>query len=799
MKKFSCLLLFVFLSATSCLSRKQQEPTDTALNEAVEKRTWQGIPGLERTAGGRLFFSWFTGGVWEPDPENMVLLCYSDDGGKTHSPLQVMGSYFSDGNRAYDPVPWIDPKGRLWYIFCRSNMTTGEHGVYARICDNPDMPEPVFSPEFRIGFDVPYSFRLNKPTVLSSGEWLMPVTFVNDSVYSWFAGISASRAGGDWQEAGKKRLLQGVGISYDEGKTWKLHGAVEAPPWALECMVTELKDGRLRMLIRTGSGYLWESFSTDKGVTWSEGQRSEIASPGSRYFIRRLSSGNLLLVNHYNYDGRSHLTAQISVDDGMTWNEGLLLDPRKSVSYPDGVEDKNGVIWIIYDYDREGEGEILLAKFREEDVVQGKNVSGEVLLQHVINKIPDKNYPLDRDKEKKFYQMTEEESKEYEADVWRQIADLALIPPKINTTPSSVYDADQQDYVMALTNEITPKGRHWAAWIGNCDCPNAILLAAKSDDDGKTWSKPCLVIDAHLSKFPVPRTVILGNFWTDPSGRLWLFFDQTMNHHDGRGGLWVTICENPDADNPVWSAPKRIWHGGMLNKPTILSSGEWLLCTYLLQTEHTMLYPSLITWWYHNDHAFSQLEPYRGVNLLASKDQGKTWELRSVQKFPEPDWHEPMVVEKQNGQLWMLTRTRKGLMETFSEDKGYTWSEPALTENFKHPASRFFFRKLASGRILLIKNGDKLNEHNGRNQFSAWLSDDDGQTWAGGLIIDDRPRVTYPDGTQGPDGTIYITYDHNRGDGEFMMAKFTEEDILAGKIVSPNAQLKMVVFKPGKK
>ena len=226
MKKFSCLLLFVFLSATSCLNRKQQEPSDIVLKEAIEKRTWQGIPGLERTDKGRLFFSWNTGGVWEPDPENIVLLCFSDDGGQTHSPLQVMGSYFSDGNRAYDPVPWIDPKGLLWYIFCRSNMTTGEHGVYARICDNPDMPEPVFSPEFRIGFDVPYSFRLNKPTVLSSGEWLMPVTFVNDSVYSWFAGISASRAGGDWQEAGKKRLLQGVGISYDEGKTWKLHGAV---------------------------------------------------------------------------------------------------------------------------------------------------------------------------------------------------------------------------------------------------------------------------------------------------------------------------------------------------------------------------------------------------------------------------------------------------------------------------------------------------------------------------------------------------------------------------------------------
>ena len=424
--------------------------------------------------------------------------------------------------------------------------------------------------------------------------------------------------------------------------------------------------------------------------------------------------------------------------------------------------------------------------------------SGNVFCQTYLT---DKNYPLGKEDEIKFYSMTEEEAKAYEIELWRRISDLALIPPKINTAPASLYDADQQNYVMALTNEITPKGRHWVAWIGNCDCPNAILLAAKSDDGGKTWSRPCIVIDAQSPKLPVPRTVIVGNFWTDPTGRLWLFFDQNMNLQDGRGGLWVTVCDNPDADEPVWSAPKRIWHGCMLNKPTVLSSGEWLLCTYLMQTEHTY---SVHTnpahhWGYYNVHTFSQLEPYRGVNLLASKDQGKTWELRSVQKFPNPDWHEPMVVEKKNGQLWMLTRTGTGIMETFSDDKGYTWTDPIPSEKFKHPNSRFFFRKLASGRILLIKNGDKLNEHNGRNQFSAWLTEDDGQTWKGGLVIEDRPNVSYPDGTQAPDGTIYVTYEHNRGPGEITMAKFTEEDVLAGKIVNPDSRLKMVVVQPKKR
>lgn len=352
---------------------------DAALKEAVETRTWQGIPGLERTAKGRLFFTWFTGDIREPRALNMVLLCYSDDGGKTHTPPQVLGAP-KDGSRCFDPVPWIDPKGRLWYLYNRGNKTSGQHAVYARICDDPDAPAPVFGPEFRVGFDVHYSFRMNKPTVLSTGEWVMPVTHINEPVFEWVVG----------KKNNTQQHLEGVGISRDEGKTWKLYGAVSSPPWALEGMVTELKDGRLWLLIRTGGGYLWESFSSDKGVTWSEGRQSKIASPGSRFFIRRLKSGNLLLVNHYKFDKRSHLTAQLSTDDGKTWNEGLLLDSRKGVSYPDGVEDKDGTIWITYDHDRRGTGDILMAKFREEDVAAGKNVSGTVVLRHVIDSLEHK-------------------------------------------------------------------------------------------------------------------------------------------------------------------------------------------------------------------------------------------------------------------------------------------------------------------------------------------------------------------------------------------------------------------------
>lgn len=235
-----------------------------------------------------------------------------------------------------------------------------------------------------MGFDeAPLAFRMNKPTVLSTGEWVLPVTHAPELTFDWFAGA---------------KQLQGVAVSRDRGRSWKLYGSLKAPNWALENMVVELRDRRLWMLIRTGSGFLWESFSTDRGTTWSEPAQTRIANPGSRFFIRRLASGSLLLVNHYRFQGRSHLTAQLSTDEGKSWNDGLLLDERPGVSYPDGVEARNGTITVVYDRDRQGLGEILMATFQEKDVFAGRNVSGKVSLRQLVSRLgpPDPKAAADR-------------------------------------------------------------------------------------------------------------------------------------------------------------------------------------------------------------------------------------------------------------------------------------------------------------------------------------------------------------------------------------------------------------------
>ncbi|MEI7773148.1 MAG: sialidase family protein, partial [Verrucomicrobiota bacterium] len=171
-------LAILLLAAGACVSNAK-EPADLL-------RTWQGIPGLERTSKGRLYVSWFSGGRQEPAVENTVYLKRSDDGGHTFSQPQPMAGPLH-GSRCYDPTLWLDPTGRLWFIFNRSNRETPAHGVYARLCEAPDAPEPVWTPEFRVGFDeTPFSFRMNKPTVLQNGTWILPVTHASSTTKSRF-------------------------------------------------------------------------------------------------------------------------------------------------------------------------------------------------------------------------------------------------------------------------------------------------------------------------------------------------------------------------------------------------------------------------------------------------------------------------------------------------------------------------------------------------------------------------------------------------------------------------------------
>lgn len=374
------------------------------------------------------------------------------------------------------------------------------------------------------------------------------------------------------------------------------------------------------------------------------------------------------------------------------------------------------------------------------------------------------------------------------APVAKEILDLSLEPPFVDTDPAPKYSDAQRDYAMVIGMDRTPKGRIWAAWVAGGDSDLGYFVAATSDDSGKTWSAPRFVIDPPEAPNGIRRRILVGNFWTDPTGKLWLFFDYSLGYFDGRAGAWAITCDNPDADKPTWSAPRRIWHGATLNKPIVTKSGEWLMPISLWSRK--LIRPASLA-----VGGYPELDPLRMANIFASTDQGATWERRGGALIPETDFDEHMFVELKDGRLRMLARTKYGIAETFSSDAGRTWTEPQPSK-LKNVSARFFFRKLASGNLLLVKNGPLDERLKSRAQMTAYLSDDDGETWRGGLVIDDRNGVSYPDGFQAPDGTISILHDRNRADDrEILMARFTEADVLAGKFEYPGSGGKILVNK----
>ena len=145
-----------------------------------------------------------------------------------------------------------------------------------------------------------------------------------------------------------------------------------------------------------------------------------------------------------------------------------------------------------------------------------------------------------------------------------------------------------------------------------------------------------------------------------------------------------------------------------------------------------------------------------------------------------------------------MIRTNAGLYQSDSKDGGRIWSEPSPLPGFPGAVTRACMRRLHSGNFLLVFHDVDQNKSGGypRARMTAWLSQDEGRTWPHKLVIDERDRVSYPDATEAPDGRIYITYDHGRyeaGEKQILYSIIREADIRAGKVVSPDAKLKLVI------
>ena len=380
---------------------------------------------------------------------------------------------------------------------------------------------------------------------------------------------------------------------------------------------------------------------------------------------------------------------------------------------------------------------------------------------------------------------------------WGEEDDPALEAARVITDPGPEYADATRKFQGIPGIEQARNGRLWALWYSGDtrEGPLNYVVLATSGDAGKSWSGPRVVIDCD----GFVRAFDAG-LWHDPKGRLWVYWAQAAGHWDGRAGVWAMMTRDSGAERPKWSAPRRISDGVLLNKPIVRKNGEWLLpvmiwskpanLRFINQRDKLNLSAERVRALVH------QLGDACGAHVFSSKDGGRTFASIGKARFAEEDSAtEHMLIERRDGSLWMLARTRYGIGESFSSDGGRTWTAPR-DSGIAHPSTRFFIRRLRSGRLLLVKN--RPPDGKARSHMTALVSDDDGRTWNGGLLLDERANVSYPDGAEGRDGLIRVVYDRERFTArEILMAAFREADVAAGKCVSAGARLRVLVNRAG--
>jgi len=161
---------------------------------------------------------------------------------------------------------------------------------------------------------------------LSTGRILLPVGYsatVND-VY------------------GSDRAIGYVWYSDDEGHTWQRSlDALTLPHAALEPSVAELQNGNILLSLRTREErVIYQSISTDGGLTWAQPTKIEIQSPSATNTVMRLpATGDIALFwnNDFSASGvdRRPLTVILSSDNGLTYhNIRSLVDCDYPTPWP---------------------------------------------------------------------------------------------------------------------------------------------------------------------------------------------------------------------------------------------------------------------------------------------------------------------------------------------------------------------------------------------------------------------------------------------------------------------------------
>ena len=164
--------------------------------------------------------------------------------------------------------------------------------------------------------------------------------------------------------SGKKAETVGWANTFysdDEGQTWREGQWLKATVADQLCepITFECADGKVKMLVRTGMGFLYQADSKDGGETWGVEYPTTLRSPCAPFFLRKdpytgwvfIAWCNSFPAPVHQYP-RSPLSLGVSRDDGKTWEFicDIENDPMSNYGYPSIFFTKDTILISYYEH-----------------------------------------------------------------------------------------------------------------------------------------------------------------------------------------------------------------------------------------------------------------------------------------------------------------------------------------------------------------------------------------------------------------------------------------------------------------
>jgi len=127
----------------------------------------------------------------------------------------------------------------------------------------------------------------------------------------------------------------------------------EARVDAIQPAILVHPDGKLQAVGRTRSQRVFETWSSDRGRTWTPLSLTMLPNPNSGIDAVTLRDGRFLIVYNHTTRGRSPLNVSVS-KDGKVWDAALVLesDPGE-YSYPAVIQGTDGTVHVTYTWRRQ--------------------------------------------------------------------------------------------------------------------------------------------------------------------------------------------------------------------------------------------------------------------------------------------------------------------------------------------------------------------------------------------------------------------------------------------------------------